>query len=341
MAWSSGDLLSGKYRLVRRLGAGSAAEAWEAENVLLGRTVAVKILHEHLAKDGSTRAHFLAEARAAARILHANVVDVFDIGVSDEGTPFIVMELCDGETLSTVIDGRGPMGVSYAVDLVVQVLAALHAAHGLGIVHRDLKPDNLIVVHPRPDQPVVKVLDFGIAQGVFGDGHAHDEQDGGVFGTPEYMPPEQARGETVDARADLYAAGVILYELLTGTVPFQGDSPTAIIAKMLARPPLPPSRSNKGIPVELDRIVLSALAKAPAKRPQTAADFMAELAPFGSANRPSLPSLLESEAPLPLVTERPGSSKMSHVPRVPRVPTLELLLDSNPPDIHPLLNRKA
>jgi serine/threonine-protein kinase len=344
MAWSSGDLLSGKYRLVRHLGAGSAAEAWEAENVLLGRTVAVKILHDHLAKDASTRTHFLSEARAAARIAHPNVVDVFDIGVSDEGAPFIVMELCNGETLSTVIDGRGPMGVSYAVDLVMQVLSALHAAHGLGIVHRDLKPDNLIVVHPHPDQPVVKVLDFGIAQGAFGDGQAHGagEERGGIFGTPEYMPPEQARGEAVDARADVYAAGAILYELLTGKPPFEGPSPTEIIAKLLVRPPLPPSRGNKAIPAELDRIVVSALAKSPAKRPQTAAALLGQLAPFGTSTKPSLPPLTESEAPLPLVTERLGPQKSVPVaPPAGRAPILELLLDSNPPDIHPLSNRKA
>ena len=163
--------------------------------------------------------------------MHPNVVSVFDIGLADEGVPFIVMELCDGEVLSTVIDGRGAMGVSYAVDLVTQVLAGLHAAHELGIVHRDLKPDNLIVVHPRPDQPIVKVLDFGIAQGVFGEWHAEDRA---VFGTPEYMPPEQACGEPVDARADIYAAGVILYELLTGVVPFACDTAARTIARMLA-----------------------------------------------------------------------------------------------------------
>src|ERR1041384_2643145 len=257
MAWVVGDLLAGKYRLVRRLGAGSAAEAWEAENVLLGRTVAVKILHDHLAKENQTRSHFLAEARAAARIAHPNVVDVFDIGVSSEGMPFIVMEHCDGETLSNVIDGRGAMGISYASDLMMQVLAALHAAHRLGIVHRDLKPDNLIVVHPRPDQPTVKVLDFGIAQGVFGDSPGRAEG-GMVFGTPEYMPPEQARGETVDARADLYAAGVILYELLTGVGPFAGANPPETVAHMPTRAPAAPSILVPAIPSELDAVVLSA-----------------------------------------------------------------------------------
>ncbi len=345
MSWALGDLLAGKYRLVRRLGAGSAAEAWEAENVLLGRTVAVKILHEHLAKDAKTRTRFLAEARAAARITHPNVVDVFDIGVSAEGAPFIVMELCDGEALSNVIDGRGAMGVSYAADLMVQVLAALHAAHTLGIVHRDLKPDNMIVVHPRPDQPTVKVLDFGLAQGAFGETGAPAEEGGFVFGTPEYMPPEQARGEAVDARADLYAAGAILYELLTGVVPFAGDTASETLARMLTRAPVPPSRLALGIPPELDALVLSTLAKLPAKRPQTALELLSALAPFTTSRRaPSLvPPTGESEAPLPLVTERPSASV---APRAQSSASfqkqkLELLLDSSPPNIHPLLNRKA
>jgi eukaryotic-like serine/threonine-protein kinase len=334
MSWSSGDLLDGKYRLVRRLGEGSAAEAWEAENVLLERTVAIKILHAHLSTESATRARFLAEARAAARIAHPNVVDVFDIGVSSEGSPFIVMELCDGETLSTVIDGRGAMGVSYAVDLMMQVLAALHAAHGLGIVHRDLKPENLIVVHPRPDQPIVKVLDFGIAQGVFGETAALAEEGGFVFGTPEYMPPEQARGESVDARADIYAAGAILYELLTGVVPFAGSSTSETLALMLTRAPMPPSKLVPAIPAALDTVVLAALAKTPAKRPQNAAEFMEILEPFASARRSSslLPTTHESEAPLPLVTERPAAT---------RAPRLELLMDSVPPETVPLGNRKA
>ena len=335
MPWSIGDLLSGKYRLERRLGAGAAAEAWEAENVLLGRTVAVKILHEHLAKSVSIRAHFLSEARAAARIAHPNVVSVFDIGLADEGVPFIVMELCDGETLSTVIDGRGPTGVSYAVDLVTQVLAGLHAAHELGIVHRDLKPDNLIVVHPRPEQPIVKVLDFGIAQGVLGEA---DSEGGAVFGTPEYMPPEQACGEPVDARADIYAAGIILYELLTGVVPFACDTPSRTIARMLATAPEPPSRMNDAIPPALERVMLSALEKNPSARPQSAAEFMAAVAPFGTSAKPSvLPFSSESEAPLPLVTER----KPPSAPGSPRPPRLELILESSPPDAHPLRDRKA
>ncbi|HEX7669938.1 MAG TPA: serine/threonine-protein kinase, partial [Polyangiaceae bacterium] len=249
-SWSTGDLLSGKYRLERKLGAGGAAEAWEAVNVLLERTVAVKILHAHLAKESRTRSRFLAEARASARIAHPNVVDVFDIGVTDDGSPFIVMELCNGETLSTIIDGRGAVGVSYAADVMAQVLAALDAAHELGIVHRDLKPENLMLLHPRPDQTLVKVLDFGLAQGIFGETGAPSDEGGFIFGTPEYMPPEQARGEPVDARADLYSAGAILYEILTGTPPFQGNTPSETLARMLGGSAEPPSRRVAGIPPE-------------------------------------------------------------------------------------------
>jgi serine/threonine-protein kinase len=149
------------------------------------------------------------------------------------------------------------------------------------------------------------------------------------------MPPEQARGEPVDARADIYAAGVILYELLTGTVPFDGDSPTEILSRMLTRAPAAPSRIVPEISPELDVVVLSALAKTPAKRPQSAADFMTALAPFGTSGKPSLPAHSDSEAPLPLVTERPS------VPQSSRGQTLELQLDSTPPEIHPLLKRKA
>jgi eukaryotic-like serine/threonine-protein kinase len=334
-SWSTGDLLIGKYRLVRRLGAGAAAEAWEAENVLLQRTVAVKILHPHLSKDAKTRGRFLAEARASARIAHPNVVDVFDIGVSQEGSPFIVMELCNGETLSTVIDGRGAVGVSYAADVMAQVLAALDAAHELGIVHRDLKPDNLMLLHPRPDHTVVKVLDFGIAQGIFGETGAHADEGGFVFGTPEYMPPEQARGEAVDARADLYAAGAILYEILTGQPPFQGNNASETLARMLTLEPEPPSRKIGGIPKELDRLVCSALKKDPAERPQSAREFLEALMPFTSAR--SIPSMLPgrgSEQPVPLVAGRPP-------PPASGLKKLELVLDSVPPSIHPLLHRKA
>jgi len=324
MSWTRGAVLGGKYKLIRKLGAGAAAEAWEAENLLVGRTVAVKILHSNLAEDAQVRNRFLAEARAAARIAHPNVVDVFDLGM-ENATPFIVMELCNGETLSTILKDRGAMGVSYAADLMVQVLAALRAAHEIGIVHRDLKPDNIMVVHPRPHQPMVKVLDFGIAQGVFGEGHA-TEEGGLLFGTAEYMPPEQARGEKVDARADIYAAGAILFELLTGKVPFEGETVQEVLARVLASPPPSPARLVGTIPPELDALVLSALAKEARGRPASALEFLQKLTPHtGSRRVPSdLPPALESEAPLPLVA---GRAAPAAAPRK----RLELVVESSLP----------
>jgi len=325
MNWQRGAVLAGKYELVRRLGAGAAAEAWEAENLLVGRRVAVKILHAHLAEDAATRNRFLAEARAAARIAHPNVVDVFDLGM-ENATPFMVMELCNGETLSAILHGRGAMGVSYAADLMVHVLAALHAAHEMGIVHRDLKPDNIMVVHPRPHQPKVKVLDFGIAQGVFGDGQAAEEA-GLLFGTAEYMPPEQARGEHVDSRADIYSAGAMLFELLTGRVPFPGNSVHEVLAHVMTSVPPSPAELVRGLPAEIDALVRSALAKDPRRRPGSAIEFLRRLTPHTSSRRaPSdLPPSLESEAPLPLI----GRAAPPPAPRK----KLELVAESTVPPV--------
>ena len=237
-------LLGGKYRFVRLLGAGTAGEVWEAENTFVMRRVAIKTLRSDLARDPEVRARFSAEARAAGRIRHPNVVDVFDLGLAESGEPFMVMELCDGETLDSVIERRGAVGVSYACELLCQVLNALNAAHSLGIVHRDLKPANVMVVHPHPEEPVVKVLDFGIAKGLERE-RAESEERGLVFGTPLYMAPEQAVGEVVDHRSDLFAVGVILFELLAGRPPFSGNTPEILLANVLSRPPLPLTRFAK------------------------------------------------------------------------------------------------
>jgi serine/threonine protein kinase len=350
--WQAGDVIAEKYRLRRRLGQGSAAVAFVAENVLVGRVVAIKILHPHLAGDPGTRARFLAEARASARIAHENVVDVFDLGTDENGAPFMVMELCDGETLSQIIEERGRMGVSYACDLMAQVLAGLDAAHALGIVHRDLKPDNIMVVHPRPDTPVVKVLDFGIAQGVLGEGAPSES--GLIFGTAEYMAPEQARGAAVDARADLHAAGAILYELFTGQVPNPGETITDVIDALLHRAPVPLRQYAPGVPAPLEQLVMSALAKRPSDRPASAMDFLLALAPYtstgsvpeeGGDRGSSLPVPLVNERSSPL-HERPSTvaerSSPLHDPVAERAslahdrpaltkPKLQLVLESRPP----------
>jgi serine/threonine-protein kinase len=212
---TEGRLVGDKYRLVRKLGEGAAASAWVAENTVVGRVVAIKILHADLAKDDATRQRFLAEARAAARIAHANVVDVFDLGTDHDGTPFIVLELCDGETLSAIIDERGAMGATYASDLMMQVLAALHAAHELGIVHRDLKPDNLFLCERDDGPPRIKLLDFGIAKIVAANAASANATQ--AVGTPLYMAPEQFLVESaVSSATDLYALAMIAYTMLVG-----------------------------------------------------------------------------------------------------------------------------
>lgn len=291
-------LVANKYRLNRLLGEGAAGSVFEAENVLVGRRVAIKLLHAHLTEDAGLRARFLAEARASAKIAHPNVIDVFDVD-HDDNRPFIVMELFAGETLEQVIDTRGAVGPAYGCELMMQVLAALDAAHRLGIVHRDLKPANIMVAHPRPDRPLVKVLDFGIAKGVLAEEASLDET-GLLFGTPEYISPEAARGELVDARSDLYAAGCILYELLAGRPPFTGDCATVLAAALGASPP-PLHSVAKGTPPALERIVLGALSKDPADRPRSARELLELIAPFTATG--ALPSVLPSpasEQPIPL-----------------------------------------
>jgi serine/threonine-protein kinase len=302
---------------------------WEAENTLVARKVAIKLLDPELAGDPVTRRRFLEEARAAGRIGHPNVVDVFDLGEQDR-TPFLVMELCDGETLDAILRARGAVGVGYACELECQILSALEAAHAAGIVHRDLKPANVMVLHPQPDQPLVKVLDFGIATSVHGSGDGA----GRVFGTPNYMAPEQAAGGPIDHRADIYAAGAILYELLGGKPPFVGDMPSLVLADVLTRPPIPLRAIDRSIPRELETLVRRTLAKDPDERPQTARELrkqIEELWPTARSSRPSAATL--SEVPLPLVSRPAAEIELIDLEPAPddAKPRLELVESSWPP----------
>ncbi len=214
----------------------------------------------------------------------------------------MVMELCDGEMLSTITEERGAVGAAYAAELVSQVTKALQAAHALGIVHRDLKPANIMVVHPRPDQPVVKVLDFGIAVSVHTQGLSPGDR-GRVFGTPAYMAPEQAVGGPIDHRADLYAVGAILYELLSGRAPFGGESAEEVLEQVRRRPPKPLKSLVRDVPPELELLVRRSLAKDPAKRPGSAREMERVLAPFAHALHQPVPHVdHDSAPPLPLVS---------------------------------------
>lgn len=302
-----GVLLGKKYRLIRKLGDGSAGEVWETENAAVGHRAALKVLHAELARDAEMRARFVAEARAAGRIRHPNVVDVFDLGTASDGSPFMVMELCDGETLHSVLRTRGALGPSYASDVMGQVLGALEAAHDLSIVHRDLKPANIMVVHPRPDQPMAKVLDFGIAKSLRA-AHQHEDR-GRLFGTPNYMAPEQVTGDSVDHRADLYAVGAILYELLTGNPPFSGSKPELVLANLLTRPPKPFAMFRRDVPEALENLIRQALEKDALARPGSALEFRRELSAFGSPSvLPPQPDRA-SDMPLPLARRAPARGK--------------------------------
>lgn len=333
-------LVDGKYALTRELGSGAAGVVYEGEHLLVGKRVALKLLRPELARNTALSRRFVAEARAAARIAHANVVDIFDLGVARDGTCYLVMELLGGETLQEILDQRGALPASYACELMLQVLAGLGAAHAEGIVHRDLKPANVMVTHPRPDRPLAKVLDFGIAKGVLDPALA--DEAGIVLGTPLYMAPEQALGLEVDARADLYSAAAILYELLSGTVPFAGATPDRVLAEVVAGPRRPLGDAAPWLPPRLVEVIEAALARDPQARPASAADFAAALRPFvGAGHAGSLvPSLAASLEPIPLVSSarRPqlkptllDPSQPALVLRLPSLPARMLRLPPRDP----------
>jgi serine/threonine-protein kinase len=260
------ETVDGRYRLVARIGSGGMADVWCAEDEMLGRRVALKFLHERFAQDAEFVERFRREASAAAGLQHPNVVGVFDRG-EWEGTHYIAMEYVEGASLKDLI-ARG-LSAGEAVEIVRQVLAGARFAHERGIVHRDLKPQNVLV--DRDGR--ARVTDFGIAKA----GVSEITQTGSVLGTAQYLSPEQAQGLEVTARSDLYSIGVILYEALTGRLPFEGDSAVAVALKQVSERPRPPSELNPAIPRALDAVVLRAMAKDPANRFASADEFIAAL----------------------------------------------------------------
>jgi eukaryotic-like serine/threonine-protein kinase len=262
------EIIDGRYRVRHRIGSGGMADVYCAEDLQLGREVALKILHPRFAEDREFVERFRREASSAAGLQHPNVVSVYDRGEVD-GTSYIAMEHVRGRTLKELAVEHAPMAPEHAIPLVVQVLRAARFAHRRGIIHRDLKPHNVMV----DEEGRAKVTDFGIARA----GASDMTQTGSIMGTAQYLSPEQAQGHAVSARSDLYAIGIILYELLTGRVPFDGDSPVTIALKQVNEPPVPPSAFNRAVTPELDAAVLRALAKDPADRYADADEFIAVL----------------------------------------------------------------
>src|ERR671924_341892 len=262
-------LFDGRYRILRKLGTGGMANVYLAEDEVLGRRVAIKILNDRHAGDDQFVERFRREAKNAASLSHPNIVSIYDRGEA-EGTYYIAMEYLDGRSLKELIVARGPAPVNVAIDYARQILAAIRFAHRHGIVHRDIKPHNVLV----DGEGRLKVTDFGIARA----GASQMTEAGSIIGTAQYLSPEQAKGAPVDQTSDLYSLGVLLYELVTGTVPFTGSTPLEIAMKHLSEIPAPPSHHQPDIPRELDKVVLRALAKDPDDRYQTADEMDADLA---------------------------------------------------------------
>ena len=268
-------ILAGRYRLVESIARGGMAEVWEAHDDVLARAVAVKVLHPHLADDEGFVERFRREAVAAARLTHPGIVATYDAG-ADDGVAFIVMELVRGHTLrQAMVDASPALPAREAVRIAADVADALEHAHRAGLVHRDVKPANILLCQDPAGGVRVKVADFGIAKLQSGGGDL--TQTGALVGTAKYLSPEQVEGRSPDARSDVYALGVVLYEMLCGRPPFAADTELATAMQHVQATPSPPRQLRAGIPRSLEQVVLRAMAKRPEDRYQSAADLRAAL----------------------------------------------------------------
>lgn len=278
-----GKILDDKYRLDSRLGEGGMGTVYRATHLLIERPVAVKVLHTKLVGDEAAKERFRREARAAGRLQHSNAVAVTDFGETADGIVYIVMELLEGISLREVLALGAPLDAARAASLMLQISAAVSAAHEAGIIHRDLKPGNIVVIQRAHHAPIVKVLDFGIAKlaaahgedGMQSSGTLTDT--GVMIGTPRYMSPEQCDGATLNPASDVYSLGIIFYEMLTGTTPFTGPTPLAVALKHSSEPPRPPRDIVPSIPPALEELILKALQKDASARQADAGDFRREL----------------------------------------------------------------
>ncbi|MBO0839393.1 MAG: Stk1 family PASTA domain-containing Ser/Thr kinase [Sciscionella sp.] len=299
---STPQLLSDRYELDDTIGYGGMSEVHKGRDIRLSRDVAVKVLRADLARESTFQERFRREAQNAAALNHPAIVAVYDTGetkTENGPLPYIVMEYVDGKTLRDIVKTEGPLSGKRAMEVMADVCAALDFSHRNGIVHRDVKPANVMITKTG----AVKVMDFGIARAL-ADGQAAVTQTAAVIGTAQYLSPEQARGESVDARSDVYSAGCVLFELLTGEPPFTGDSPVAVAYQHVREDPKPPSSVNPQVTPALDAIVLKALAKNPANRYQTAAEMRGDLVRVLSGQRPSAPVVMTDEDRTTILTGR-------------------------------------
>jgi eukaryotic-like serine/threonine-protein kinase len=286
-------VLDGRYELDDIVGHGGMTEVYGAHAIRLDRVVAVTILHEDLARDASFQARFRREAQSAASLDHPSIVAVYDTGedmADGNPVPYIVMEYVDGRTVRDLLQADRRLLPEGALEIIDGMLGALDCSHQSGIVHRDIKPGNVMVTRNGD----IKVMDFGTARGLSSDTGTAE-----VIGTAQYLSPEQARGERVDARSDLYSTGCLMYELLTGRPPFTGDSPVAIAYQHVREDPVPPSVVDPEIPPWADAIVLKAMAKAPADRYQSAAEMRMDIQRAMNGMAVAAPSQSGEARPVP------------------------------------------
>ncbi len=310
------EILDGQFRILQKIGTGGMGSVYKASQPAMNRMVAIKILHPKLAGRKDLTSRFRREARAMSQLTHPNTVKVFMYGeLEEDGSLYIVMEYLEGRNLNQTVRKEGPMAAERAIPILVQVCGALQEAHHMGIVHRDLKPENIFLCKQGGLTDFPKVLDFGLAKVTerqMRPGSLILTQEGMVFGTPEFMSPEQAQGRTLDARSDIYSLAVILYEGLTGKLPFSARTPMEYIQKhVMEQPILLNSRvPERSFSPGLEQVLAKALAKKPEDRFQSAAEFAAALKPFGGHRSiayaaPVLSSPASSPGPPPAVSAPP------------------------------------
>jgi len=276
------EILEGQFQIVQKIGTGGMGSVYKASQPEMNRMVAIKILHPKLVNRRDLTSRFRREARAMSQLTHPNTVKVFTYGELEDGSLYIVMELLEGRNLNQAVRREGPIPAERAIPILIQVCAALQEAHTMGIVHRDLKPENIFLCNQGGLQDYAKVLDFGLAKVTerqMRPGSLILTQEGMVFGTPEFMSPEQAQGRELDARSDIYSLAVILYEAITSKLPFNAQTPMEYIQKHVLERPIPLSERAPGIPIPsgLETVIAKALAKKPDDRWQSAAEFAAAL----------------------------------------------------------------
>lgn len=303
-----GKILDGRYEIKEALGGGGMALVYRGYDRLLHRSVTIKILREQFASDKDFVARFQEEARAVARLSHPNVVSIYDVG-QEEGLHYLIMEYVEGHSLKDIIAQRAPLPILEAIDIALQICDALEHAHENGVIHRDIKPHNILITkHGR-----VKVTDFGLAQAV---NEATMTYGGTLIGSVHYLAPEQARGEPTGITADIYSLGVVLYEMTTGQLPFNGETPLAVALKHLQEDPRAPRELNPQVPPALERIILRALAKDPARRYANVASLRADLRALRDVLEEDNFATQELPPVMALAADPPREKKTNRRPRV-------------------------